>query len=194
MKSLRRTLYATVAVAASFASPIALATPVSSGGFGVTGTLTDLGSFAAGTYQITASGIVDLVGAGGTFQMSPDGTPAAPVSAAGYAYFNPVGSYIADGNYGAAGSNARIGALIGTLTATPASASDWFLIGYAKTITLTNAGHIYASVNDTYHQNNVGSFEVNVAAVPEPESYALFLAGVGLMGTIARRRRMKPAA
>ena len=30
-----------------------------------------------------------------------------------------------------------------------------------------------------------------VAAVPEPESYAMFLAGLGLMGAIARRRRAK---
>jgi hypothetical protein len=30
----------------------------------------------------------------------------------------------------------------------------------------------------------------NIAAVPEPESYALFLAGLGLLGTIARRRKI----
>ena len=30
-----------------------------------------------------------------------------------------------------------------------------------------------------------------VAAVPEPETYALLLAGLGLMGTIARRRKQK---
>ena len=30
---------------------------------------------------------------------------------------------------------------------------------------------------------------LNVAAVPEPETYAMLLAGIGLMGTIARRRR-----
>lgn len=29
---------------------------------------------------------------------------------------------------------------------------------------------------------------INVAAVPEPESYAMFLAGLGILGAIARRR------
>ena len=32
-----------------------------------------------------------------------------------------------------------------------------------------------------------------VAAVPEPESYAMFLAGLGLMGAIAKRRKSKQA-
>lgn len=42
----------------------------------------------------------------------------------------------------------------------------------------------------TYQQN--GQWRLNiaaVAAVPEPESYAMFLAGLGLMGFIARRRK-----
>lgn len=30
-----------------------------------------------------------------------------------------------------------------------------------------------------------------IAAVPEPETYAMFLAGLGIMGTIARRRRQR---
>lgn len=34
-----------------------------------------------------------------------------------------------------------------------------------------------------------GSFQVS--AVPEPETYAMFLAGLGLMGGIARRRKQK---
>ena len=32
---------------------------------------------------------------------------------------------------------------------------------------------------------------INVAAVPEPETYAMLLAGLGLMGGIARRRKQK---
>lgn len=37
-----------------------------------------------------------------------------------------------------------------------------------------------------WHGFNVGAA---VAAVPEPESYAMFLAGIGLLGAVARRRR-----
>jgi hypothetical protein len=36
-----------------------------------------------------------------------------------------------------------------------------------------------------------GSFTSPVAAVPEPETYAMLLAGIGLMGGIARRRKQK---
>lgn len=36
-------------------------------------------------------------------------------------------------------------------------------------------------------------FNVNVAAVPEPETYAMMLAGLGLMGFVARRRKDKQA-
>ena len=32
------------------------------------------------------------------------------------------------------------------------------------------------------------------APIPEPETYALFLAGLGLLGVVARRRRQKTAA
>ena len=38
----------------------------------------------------------------------------------------------------------------------------------------------------------IGAVAVNVAApVPEPETYAMFLAGLGIMGGIARRRKQK---
>jgi len=32
------------------------------------------------------------------------------------------------------------------------------------------------------------------AAVPEPETYAMLMAGLGVLGTVVRRRRMKQAA
>ena len=44
----------------------------------------------------------------------------------------------------------------------------------------------------TLHMNNAfgfaATFEANVAAIPEPQTYALLLAGLGLLGFAARRR------
>jgi PEP-CTERM motif len=42
-----------------------------------------------------------------------------------------------------------------------------------------------------WHGFNVGS--ASVSAVPEPETYALMLAGLGLIGSIARRRNARQA-
>lgn len=36
-----------------------------------------------------------------------------------------------------------------------------------------------------------GAYQLQIAAVPEPETYAMLLAGLGLMGAIARRRRQQ---
>jgi len=48
--------------------------------------------------------------------------------------------------------------------------------------------------NSSYLFPQFGVVEtVSVSAVPEPESYALMLAGLGLMGSIARRRKSKLA-
>ena len=167
----------------------AFATAVSPGGTGSVGILTDLGFFNAGSYVITGSGVVDLVGGNGSFMMNPDGTLNQPVTYPNYDYFNPDGSFTADGNYGAAGTNAMIGALIGTLSVTPATYDDWFLIGYETLVTLDVDGHIWASVNDTYHQNNTGSFEATVAPVPEPAT--VLLLGSGLAGLAFYRRKKK---
>lgn len=54
-----------------------------------------------------------------------------------------------------------------------------------------NAGGYRASMGDIFlnvHAN------VNVAAIPEPETYALILAGLGLLGFVARRRRLTSRA
>lgn len=175
--SLHRRLALAMACAACL--PCAHAAPASSAGG-----LTDLGLFAAGSYTLTASGTIDICG-GGSALMRPDGQSQTTITCPPLlADFNPNGSYTADDKYGRAGLNARIGALIGTLNAgafmgndpSAAQASDWFLIDNAMTLTLATAGHIYASVNDTFFPDNSGVFDLRVEvanALPEPASAAL---------------------
>lgn len=163
-----------------------------------------LGTFGAGTYEITATGIVSLagpVGVGPNFDLDPDGIPISGVTFPGYAYFNPGGAdfdAFSGGANGPAGPGVNLGALIGSLTATPMSAADWFLIGSSHQITLNSTATIYAAVNDTFYPNNTGSFEVTVASVvqpvPLPTALPLLAGGMGLMGFLGWRRKQRSAA
>jgi len=72
--------------------------------------------------------------------------------------------------------------------------------GGTDTISMSGAGTYYVSLvldtqsapdSDLLHPSS-GTFHVNV--VPEPETYAMLLAGLGLMGFVARRRRRGLAA
>ncbi|MDZ7919500.1 FxDxF family PEP-CTERM protein [Rhodoferax sp.] len=59
---------------------------------------------------------------------------------------------------------------------------------YTLKVTGNSIGAPNTSIGTVYATNGV------VSAVPEPESYALLLAGLGLVGTVARRRIRKTAA
>ena len=84
----------------------------------------------------------------------------------------------------------QLGALSGNVLSTPTS-SGWHQftgtvdLGAYGTHRLTFAA---AGRSDSFG----GSLDnVSVTAVPEPESYALMLAGLGLIAAVARRRRQK---
>ena len=71
--------------------------------------------------------------------------------------------------------------------------------GGSDMISLYSAGQpVYVSfalqtTNDSLYPS-YGSFHLAVTPIPEPETYAMLIAGLGLMGFVARRRQRKLAA
>ena len=179
---------------------------VTAGGIGGNPHITDMGYFKAGFYSVQSGGNVGVTGNPG-LALLPDGTPADRVTQPGYEYFNDYGSYTINGAYGIAGKKAKIGALIGTFD--PTRQSDWFYLGYSASVRVARDSHLYIAVNDSSYSDNLGAFSVDVragawgpyandkvqgmsvSAVPEPESYAMLLAGLGLLGFTARRKKDK---
>lgn len=153
-------------------------------------TPTLIGTFDAGTYTFTTTGIVSLAGPiGSGFDMDANGVPVTPVTSPGYLYFNPGGSDTADGSYGNAGPGFNLGALVGTFAAD--GASGYFLLGTTSTLTFNTTTSLYGLVNETYAINDAGAFSVSAAAaaVPEPSTWAMMILGFGVVGGALRRRQ-----
>ena len=77
-----------------------------------------------------------------------------------------------------ANENVRVGTSAPLTFALQAGDKVDFVVGYGS-----NGNYLYDSTRLT----------ATIAAVPEPETYAMLLAGLGLMGGIARRRKAKQA-
>lgn len=78
------------------------------------------------------------------------------------------------------------GVTISSVTLDPASAAA---AGFSSANVTFNANSIAVDwQNVNFQQGDKVIFDVNAAPVPEPESYALMLAGLGVIGFAARRR------
>ena len=58
-----------------------------------------------------------------------------------------------------------------------------------RPVTLTLSGTTYAALSSPAYSGSI-----TVTAIPEPETFAMLLAGLGLVGTIARRRKLSATA
>ena len=99
-----------------------------------------------------------------------------------YATGTEIGSNF--GAYSQNGLSAAYGTLVGQF-----GAGSFFAIGTSYTGMATSTDTLKLFYFDSNNGDNSGSVMANVTAVPEPETYALLLAGLGVIGAVARRRK-----
>jgi hypothetical protein len=103
--------------------------------------------------------------------------------------------------YSATGTNPM---LAGNLISSSTSNSQTFSNLAAGTYTLQFSGNLAAATTQTVKVGpitttvlvpTVGTYAslISVTAVPEPESYAMLIAGLGLIGAAVKRRKIKKA-
>jgi len=79
---------------------------------------------------------------------------------------------------------AAYGTLVGQI-----GAGDYFVVGTSFNGVAAASGMLNLYYWDSNFSDNAGAITANVTAVPEPETYALMLGGLGVLGFVARRRR-----
>jgi hypothetical protein len=59
------------------------------------------------------------------------------------------------------------------------------------TFTLANAQTVKFYIGDSKYSDNIGGISLSVTAVPEPETYAMLVLGLGLVSGLVRSRKAK---
>lgn len=160
----------------------------------VTGTATN--SFSTLVFNATNSNginIFDITASQAGMNMQING-----LGASGTVIINVSGSNVSFGSHGYTNFGSGNQVLFNLAEATTVSVGSLYgsLLAPNATV-LAGYGHIEGQVvvnnwTTSVQVNNVpfvGSLPVT--AVPEPETYAMFLAGLGIMGVVARRRKQK---
>lgn len=86
------------------------------------------------------------------------------------------------------GLTAPFGTLVGQI-----GSGNFFSIGTTFSGTAAASGTLKLFYFDFNNVDNAGSVVAHVNAVPEPETYAMLLAGLGIVGAMARRRKKATA-
>lgn len=130
-------------------------------------------TFTLGAGQVGTLTVVDAGFAGDTYQLTNLGNvfgSTSPVASATYPNVTDVGN-----NFDAALANPAFSQGVFTLGAGTYRLSG----GLAQSVMAADASNLNASV---------GAVSLTVAAIPEPSTYALLLAGLGVIGLLTRRR------
>jgi hypothetical protein len=150
--------------------------------FSITVNPNDLWNSGALPRWSNAGGQIDLFSDGGfdlPSGISQDAIPGGQIGTSGF------------GTWTQGGLTANWGALVGAWGNAP---STFFLIGtnFAGTALDSTLNLYYFDSNNS---DNTGSIlaDINITAVPEPETYALMLAGLGIVGLTVSRRKNKQA-
>jgi hypothetical protein len=145
------------------------------------------------TLLITAKGLVnccDTAGFPGT--SGPNGFTGNPFGGSGSAITNSTGSFV--GEFTDLTGAFPLAGVFNGGTETP------FTVGTSDTVVVpVGATLLYFGLPDAagfngssgYYSDNSGSFTVNIAAVPEPASWATMLFGVGMVGAGLRMNRRR---
>lgn len=89
------------------------------------------------------------------------------------------------GLYNQGNLSAAYGTLVGQI-----GSGDFFVVGTQYAGSAATSGMLKLYYWDSNFGDNTQYVSANVAAVPEPETYALMLGGLAAVGFVARRRRV----